>query len=229
MALNRFQTLIFDLDDTLIPTSELLIPRAVRHVFQLLSENGLKWSFNQFEEYRKKHIELFSHREILEKLLNETKLGTKEHILQDCLRAFYEASIPSKIPLLPGALENLSQLTKTYRLLLLTAGDQKTQKQKIINCDIEKYFSEIIVADSSWQFNKQLVIENWIKSQTLSAHNTLSIGNRLKDEIRASKILGLSTCHFKYGEHAHENPKDHYEMPDFNVENHLELVTKCKL
>ncbi len=229
MAATRFQTLIFDLDDTLIPTSDVLIPQAAQHVFQLLSENGLKWSFSQFEEYRKKHIIEHSHREIIRMLIEEKKLGPKGHIYDSCMKAFYNASLPEQIPLLPGAKDNLEKLVKNYRLFLLTGGDEKTQKQKLIKAKIQDYFAEIVVAGASWQYNKKAVIENWLRENQLLADKTLSIGNRLNDEIRASKILGLSTCHLKYGEHADETPQDHFENPDYEINNHLELIKICKL
>ncbi len=229
MAATRFQTLIFDLDDTLIPTSEVLIPQAAQHVFQLLSENGLKWSFSQFEEYRKKHIVQHSHREIIKMLIEEKKLGPKGHIYESCMKAFYHASLPNEIPLLPGAKDNLEQLTKNYRLFLLTGGDENTQKQKLIKAKIQDYFTEVVVAGAAWRYNKKAVIENWLQKNQLLADKTLSIGNRLNDEIRASKILGLSTCHFKYGEHADETPQDHFENADFEINNHSELIKTCKL
>ena len=229
MAATCFQTLIFDLDDTLIPTSEVLIPQAAQHVFRLLSENGLEWSFSQFDEYRKKHIAQHSHREIIKMLIEEKKLGPKGHIYESCMKAFYNASLPDQIPLLPGAKNNLEELSKSYRLFLLTGGDEQTQKQKLVKAKIQDYFTEVVVAGATWQYNKKSVIENWLQKKQLRANETLSIGNRLKDEIRASKILGLNTCFFKYGEHADETPQDHFEKADFEIDNHSELIKTCKL
>jgi len=229
MGSPRFQTLIFDLDDTLIPTSEALIPQAVRNVFQVLVRHGLPWTFESFETYRKKHIRDLPHREIIKKLILENSLETKKHILEESLNAFYSNSLPEKIPLLPGAQENLEKLSQKYGLFLLTAGDRATQKLKITKLGIEKFFRGIEIADEKWKFDKKAVLESWISAKQITPIGSLSIGNRLKDEIRASKALGIYTCHFKYGEHAGESPTDHLEITDYNVQQHSELILTCQL
>lgn len=229
MALDRFQTLIFDLDDTLIPTSEILIPQAVRQVFKILAEHGLDWDFKAFEEYRKKHLDQCSHREIIKNIIEENKLSPKSHIFESCLNAFYKVELPPRIPLLPEAQRTLQYLRPRYQLLLLTAGDERTQKEKIIRAGLENLFHEVKIVGSLEKKDKKESIANWIKEKKINPQSTLSIGNRLKDEIRVSKTLGLSTCWFKYGDHAAEVPKDIYETPDYEVHHYSDLVTQCQL
>ncbi len=233
MAAVRFQTLIFDLDDTLIPTSEVLIPRAVQHVFQVLTSNGLDWNFEKFEQYRKKHMRKLSHREIIkeiiENLIPKNSMETKGHIFDSCLKAFYQASLPEVIPLLPGAQHNLEKLKSKYTLFLLTGGDLATQKQKLIKAGLQGFFQEIEVADASLNNAKKKIIEKWIAEKKINPLQSLSIGNRLSDEIRVSKILGLKTCHIQFGEHADELPEDNYEDADYKILHHAELIAKCQL
>ena len=166
MASDRFQTLIFDLDDTLIPTSELLVPQAVRKVFQTLTDHGLKWDFETFEQYRKKHIIQLSHREIIREIikntLSEGTLSSKGHIFEKCIKSFYETSLPETIPLLPGASENLKSLSTKYKLFLLSAGDRATQEEKIIKANLQKIFHEVAVADDSCQFDKKKLNAPWM-------------------------------------------------------------------
>ena len=229
MTRGRFQTLIFDLDDTLIPTTELFVPQAIRRVHALLKNNGLEWSLEQFDQYRKKHISEFSHREIFKKLVNELPLQRKEHTLEKAVLTFYTPELPESIPLMEGAEANLFLLKKTYTLFLLTGGTKNVQNEKIKRAGLHGTFQEIVVADEKWKFNKEMVIQHWIQKQKLNPATTLSIGNSLKDEIRASKKNNLQTCLFMFGDHAVEKAIDDFEIPDFKVSHHHELISACRL
>ena len=229
MAKERFQTLIFDLDDTLIPTSEVLIPQAVQEVFQILSSNGLGWDFKTFEAYRKKHMAHWSHREILTNIIDENHLSPKSHIFESGLKAFYQVELPARIPLLPEVASTLQYLKPRYQLFLLTAGEENTQAEKILRAGLKDFFHEIKIVGSLEKKDKKESIAQWILQKKIEPEKTLSIGNRLKDEIRVSKSLGLHTCWFKYGEHADESPTEPDEKPDYEVAYHSELVSTCKL
>ncbi len=229
MATERFQTLIFDLDDTLIPTSEVLIPQAVQQVFEILSSNGLSWDFKTFEAYRKKHMARWSHREIIKNIIDENHLSPKSHIFESCLKAFYEVDLPAQIPLLPDAEATLKYLVPRYRLFLLTAGEENTQMKKVIRSGVKDFFHEIKIVGALEKQDKKESITEWIRQKKIEPEKTLSIGNRLKDEIRVSKSLGLHTCWFKFGEHADESPTEPDEQPDYEVAHHSELVSTCRL
>lgn len=229
MAQDRFQTLIFDLDDTLIPTSEVLIPRAVRHVFEILAKQGLEWDFETFEAYRRKHMARSSHREIIKNIITENSLSLKSHILESCLKAFYQIELPAQLPLLPGAKENLQTLQPKYNLFLLTGGNPQTQREKLQRAQLTHFFEEISIVDTSQPETKKQSLETWIEKKLLIPERTLSIGNRLKDEIQLSKSLGLKTCWIKFGEHADEVPENERERADYEIYTHAELIEKCRL
>lgn len=229
MTQGRFQTLIFDLDDTLIPTTELFVPNAINRVHTLLKENGLEWSLEEFNEYRKKHISEFSHREIFKKVIYELPLKHKEHTLKEAISFFYSPQLPPSIPLIDGAEANLRAFNKKYFLFLLTGGTEKVQMEKVKRAGLLDTFQEIVVADEKWQFNKEMIIKDWIQTRKLNPSTTLSVGNSLKDEIRASKKNSIKTCQFIFGDHTVEKPADHFEVPDYKISHHRELISTCQL
>ena len=229
MSEPRFQTLILDLDDTLIPTSDVLIPPAIQEVHQIMQEYGLKWTLEEFNTYRKSNMNQKSHREIFKQIVDLNHLKPKEHIIMRTFKAFYEGPVPNPLPLLPGALSNLQALAPKYNLFLMTGGRKSNQRHKIKISGIEAFFNEILVVDESWDFQKIKALEFWIKNRMIVPERTLSLGNRLKDEIKVSKKMGLFTCHIRFGEHAYELPETRDEIPDFSINNHAEFISTCQL
>ena len=59
----NFKAIAFDLDDTLIDTSNLLAPEAAKQAFNLLIQDGLEISLEECEIQRAKYIKKMSHKE----------------------------------------------------------------------------------------------------------------------------------------------------------------------
>jgi putative hydrolase of the HAD superfamily len=166
------KALVFDLDDTLLDTSELLIPIAESSRF----------------------LERLSH----------------------------------PLPLMPGALENLKYLKARYQLFLLTFGRPDIQQKKVEALQIAKFFEGIYLCNSGDHETKREYFKK-IGERYSQNSQVLSIGNRLWTDIRLAKLQGLQTCLFNYGEHQSEMPSQPEDHPDFVVQNHFELVRRCRL
>lgn len=232
MTFQAFQTLIFDLDDTLIPTSEVLIPPALERTYQVLQKYRHPWTFNQYNEFRKSHIENHSHRQIFKILCDQAEFIPEKQrgqLLKELESEFYTLQSLPALSLIEGAEENLARLSKKYKLILLTAGDEKAQKLKIQKAQIFDHFHLIQVADAAASWSKKAILENWAKNGVLNPATTLSIGNRLKEEIEATKAVGGWTCYFRFGEHKGERPRNDLQVPDFEIDHHKDLIPACRL
>lgn len=232
MPFPRFQTLIFDLDDTLIPTSEVLIPPAVERSFKVLQKYNHPWSYQEFDLYRKKHMGMRSHRQIFRLLVEDFKTLTpadQKRMLKEMEDEFYSLKSLGPLSLIEGAQQNLEILSRGYKLILLTAGEEATQKLKIRKADIFNYFHLIQVADHQWNWSKKAILEDWSQKKVIDPSTTLSIGNRLSEEIEATKRVGGWTCFFRCGEHASEEPQNEWQKPDFQIHRHEELISQCQL
>lgn len=159
--------------------------------------------------------------------LDDTLVDTSRLLVPFVNTPAYLQKITQPLPLMPGALENLQALSKKYHLYLLTQGNLIFQKQKIQSLGIEKFFSNCFFANIDSNEKKSQYFENIKKS--LGTDDFLSIGNRRSTDIRPAKKVGGWTCLYKYGEHSNEPVECHEDIPDFEILNHAELISKCRL
>jgi len=225
----KFKAIAFDLDDTLIDTTGLLVPMASRTAFDRMTEKGIKTTFEVFEEERRIGALSMSHRQIFRTIAEKYGAPFTEEQAQVGIDAFYNPPLPDKLDLLPGALENLEALKSRYDLHLVTSGALPTQKEKVRRAGIEKYFRNMYFLDSFKKERKQIAFQKILETQKINPTELLVIGNRLSQEIRDGKIVGGITCYFKYGEHVGEVEQDHFERPDITVLEHKELIQACQL
>ncbi len=227
--MSQFKALVFDLDDTLLDTSQLLVPMAAKHACQEMIKQGLQCSLQVCEQERAKLANQLSHREIFKKIANDIGCIHTELAIENAVNAFYNPAVPKNLPLMPGALENLSELSKKYSLFLLTTGNLETQLKKIHALNILHFFKEYFIVDAFKGERKLDIFKKIIYSYAYQPSEILSIGNRLSNEIREAKMCGCTTCYFEYGEHVGEKPSLAEDKPDFIIHQHSELISKCNL
>ncbi len=223
------RAIAFDLDDTLMDTTGILVPNAAKNAFQILIAAGLTLTLDECEEKRTQLVKSISHKEVFAKLA--AQFGTAETIasLNHANKAFYEPALPQKLPLLDGAIENIEILKKKYNLYVVTAGFESAQNRKIKALGIDHHFKKIFVVNSLEKerkisaFLKILELENILPSQLLC------IGNSLSSEITDAKILGAVSCYFEFGEDRGAVSAHPDQKPTFHIHHHREMITACKL
>ena len=227
-----YRAIAFDLDDTLIDTTNELIPLACRKIHTYLVSQGYIADFKDFERLRKEFVKTRSHKEffksIAPSLINEQN---KSDLLPTMNRYFYEPDIPVNLQMLAGAEENLNALSGRYQLFIVTAGVLSAQKRKLAQLKIDRFVKPdniLIVADGAY-LTKKAAFEKIISNSQIKPEELLAIGNRLSQEIRMAKQLNGHTCYFKFGEHADDSPQDKFEMPDYTIYSHKELIKVCQL
>lgn len=226
----QFKAIAIDLDDTLIDTSGFIVPLASRAAFDAMSKWGLQDNFLAFEQFRKIGALSMSHQMIFKKIAESMgPLENADASTQAGIQAFYHPTLPDSIPLLPGATESLNSLKKKYPLFLVTSGAPEAQKEKLQKSGLKSYFVDLFFMNSFKKERKKIAFEKIIEKLNIQPNELLSFGNRLSQEIRDAKILGARTCYFKYGEHLGEQPQDQYEIPDFSIDHHSELISVCQL
>jgi putative hydrolase of the HAD superfamily len=161
--------------------------------------------------------------------LDDTLLDTMRLLIPIARTPAFEKRIREPLPLMPGALENLQTLQKKYDLALLTQGRIEAQMQKVKSIGIAHFFKEQLFADPSQQHTKQQFFAQLLRDFKLAPTEMLSVGNRRSTDIREAKKLGAQTCLFNYGEHMSEKPECPEDIPDFEIQSHIELIPTCKL
>lgn len=230
----KYKAIAFDLDDTLIDTTNELIPFACRKIHSYLLTEGYASSFEEFDISRKDFVKTRSHKEFFRNLVTTFALKNPSQlplIVANLNRLFYEPAIPPHLAMLPGAEENLKILTAKYNVYVVTAGVVSAQHHKLMQLKIERFVKKeniLVVGDGAF-LTKKAAFEKIIKDNKIQPKELLSIGNRLSQEIRMAKQLGGMTCYYQHGEHAEDVAQDEFEIPDYTIHSHKELIPTCQL
>jgi putative hydrolase of the HAD superfamily len=222
------KAIAFDLDDTLLDTSGLLVPQAARQACQKLLDAGLKCDLQTCLDYRAKKALHMSHTEIFPEIAQQFGPLPAQDV-QKAVDAFYIPQLPDSLPIFNGALENLQKLHPHYILYVVTMGHKATQLQKIKSLGIGPFFKNIYVLDNVKKERKETAFLEILRQENITPPELLSFGNRLSAEIRDAKKIGATACHFIYGEHADEKPSSIFDAPDVTITNHSEFISACQL
>lgn len=223
------RAIAFDLDDTLMDTTGILVPRAAKNAFQILIDAGLTLSLEECEEKRTEMIKSTSHKEVFALLAKDH--GTEKTLVAVDLanRAFYKPELPSQLPLLEGARQNINLLKNKYSLYVVTAGFESAQKQKVKALGIEADFKKVFVVNSLERERKLTSFQKILELEKIQPHELLCIGNSLSSEIKDAKILGAIACYFEFGEERSSISENPAEKPDYHVKHHNDVISTCKL
>jgi FMN phosphatase YigB (HAD superfamily) len=118
----------------------------------------------------------------------------------------------------------LKDLRNRYELLLVTSGSPEFQERKVDHLGIRDLFQMVKVLNcggskTSAHGRKEDVIREIIKHPP---GDVVVIGNRLDQEIRAGKQLGMKTIWVRQGEGAAMQP-DEDSRPDFEILKLMDL------
>ncbi len=211
--------LIFDLDDTLIPTSSEITPKRLESALKAMIKRGLTLSFEEAMPLLSKiNSQEIRSKDALERFSFEVT-GSKEMAkfgLEDMLSPMEGYNV-SKLNELN---QFLSDLKTTYKLAIVTGGDKRVQEEKISLFGIDKsLFEEIVVTDLG---EKELAY----KSLSQKHGAFLVVGDRIEYDLSAAKRLGGKTVHIRQGRGVLE-PKNHPNV-DYEIKTIKELKEVLK-
>lgn len=225
--------LIFDLDDTLIDTTRLIVPQAAQKSCETLISGGIQATLQELLTRRKILAVGMSHSKIFPQLALEFGFPSnissshQKAVIDEAIHFFYNPSVPSPLPLIEGAREILEYFHARCPLYLVTAGTEVAQKDKIEKASVRGFFKECFVISTVTEKSKTPAFKKILEMEKCRPDECLSVGNRLSSEIADAKRLGMNTCHFRFGEHSAEVPKVPEEFPDHVINDLRELLRIC--
>ncbi|ADV50183.1 HAD family hydrolase [Cellulophaga sp. E16_2] len=114
--------------------------------------------------------------------------------------------ISHPVELLPDVVEVLKQLSKKYRLIVLTKGDLLDQERKLERSDLSEYFHHVEVLSDKKESNYQHLLDHL----EIDVKEFLMIGNSLKSDVLPLINIGAKAIHVPF--HTtwqHEQVEDH--------------------
>lgn len=229
---SKIKVIAFDLDDTLLDTSQLLVPAALREAYQAMRDAGLKASHDQcraakvdFQKTQPADLDLFEF--IVTQFASAS--ADSDKIVDAGRKAFYQREVSASLTPFEGVPSLLSRLGQRYALYLVTAGDPVTQQKKIDVLQLAPHFLKLYFVDGLKGQQKQTAFARIIEEEGILPHELLSVGNRRDKEIEEAKRLGAMTCLLQYGEYCHLQPVNVDQKPDYEISHIRDLISTCSL
>ncbi|MBN1156801.1 TIGR02253 family HAD-type hydrolase [Candidatus Woesearchaeota archaeon] len=224
-----FKAIIFDLDNTLFESTEL-VKRARVEASGALINAGLpaRSSEEVYKKLSKIVLEYGSnYPKHFSRLCREYGIKSKPEIIAAGMVAYHNVKI-SQLHLFPKANEILMELAKSdTRLALITTGNPIKQWEKIIRLNIKQYFDFISVLDDKKKEDKIPEYKRFMRKFGLRPDEVLCVGDRPDQEIYFGNKLGMKTVRILQGRHKDEKPKEKlckatYAIRDFEeLKKHL--------
>ena len=236
-AVRAIRAVIFDLDDTLMDTSVQLVRKGQILAIRSMIRAGLPWPVGREEELREEVLKRYGPAcNTTDKAIEFLSVSDEREAAQlaDIGHNAYHSVDTKEIMAFPGTIPLLEELKKRKIVLtMITHGTAKLQNAKIDALGIRKYLDKIIISDAIGAVEKMRFYEeivDWLASKGISAKETLSVGDRIDSEIKASKTLGMVTAQVRNcGRYSCIMPRSAIEIPDFIVKLPSELLKMKKL
>jgi len=225
----KIKAIIFDLDDTLYDCSGTLVLRGRRQVagkiarlIKCSEEEAYSLQLEMEEKYGVKA-------NIYEKIVSHYHLpGT---YAQELLEEFVHIDI-SDITVFPDVIDTMIQLKgRGYWVVLVTSGDKEIQRKKIDVLELNnRYFDDIVITERNNDQSKKACFQEIMKRYDLQPEEVICVGDKIDDELAASKSLGMVSIMFEHGRHykAYLKVQDKYIKPDYFIK-HIKDILELRI
>ena len=201
--------IIFDLDDTLIDTSEFITPFKLERALYRMVEEGLE--LENFSIALDLLLQLDKKSESAKSALEEFVEinGFHEKFVPIALKEIYHV-FSDETPVFPvaDAVEVLSGLSNEHKMAIVSVGSLEFQMWKLKKAGIDSsFFCKIFILEER---DKKKYYQSLIQEMNLSPEEVVVCGDRIAIDLVPAKQLGCTTIHMKKGrglyslERAHE-------------------------
>lgn len=224
MAMTDIEAIIFDLDDTLVNTYEILVTPLEMEAARRMKQ--IKPGLPAVEELAALILEIRKKNpRSLEEEIRKSVPQLDNEVLAVRQEVFRNAD-PGRLFLEPEVECLLRDLDDRYELYLLTQGDTDFQNRKIDHLGIRRFFREVVITEPGCSQGKGGGIRYLLAWHRFRPGSVAVVGNRLDIEIQEACRLGLHTVWLKNGEGCCLCPDEGFLDPHHTIQHvcHLRSV-----
>lgn len=216
--------ILFDIDDTLFPSSEFAA-LARKNALRAMIEIGIDASFEELEKtldkvIKRKGSNYPRHFHEVCKILNIKK----SHRYVAAAVAAYHNAKTSILPY-PEVPRTLLKLRECgYKLYAATNGSAIKQWDKLIRLGIALYFEDVFVSEELGEEKGVSFFGKVLKKLNAQANECVMIGDREENDIASPKKIGMRTVRMRKGKYANGKTSADGELTDFS--KLLEIVKR---
>jgi len=220
----KIKAVIFDLDDTLYDCSGSLIDASRSRAAKALVEAGLPCTEEEVYQLQKELSEKHGpYHLIFNEIVNKYNADSK---LVTIAYKAYNSSEVSEIKPFPYVISTLKELKeKGYKLFLLTVGVHERQEKKINILGLKPHLDEIVISDQEIGLPMEDCMRDLIERHTINFREAVMVGDRVREELRIAKSLGMTTIQMLHGRFKNEPAVNECDKPDYKIKRIFQITT----
>lgn len=219
MILGKYETLLFDVDDTLLDF-DVAENAALARLFEQENVTVTTAMLARYKEINEAMWRAFERGEVTKSVLHNTRFSKffKEYGME-VDGAYFEEVFQKYLQeahyFVEGAYEIIAKLAKDYDLYVVSNGKTMTQNKRLANADLAKYFEGIFISEQTGYQKPMIEFFDYVFTRIdgLDKDKTLIVGDSLTSDITGGLRAGIDTCWFNI--HGIDNTSDvhpHYEI-----------------
>ena len=227
--MQKYRNLFIDLDDTVYDFSEAS-REAFRETYDLLQYGRYVNSFEHYMElyapYNLMLWGMYGEGKITKEELNRRRyshpleaVGVNDQELAATFCREALSRIPTKGPLMPGAIELLEYLRPKYNMYILSNGFKELQSRKMHTAGIDKYFDKLILSEDIGvnKPNPEL-FEHALRTTGSKLSESIMIGDMFETDITGAANIGMEQIYYNP-----KGKKGHPFVPTYEVTHLLQI------
>ncbi|CAM2068544.1 HAD family hydrolase [Sulfidibacter corallicola] len=227
-ASERFDLIVFDLDDTLLDTWGQLVRPAAREACVAMIEAGLDGGLEDVIRVRERLFRDDPRGDLYGRLarhfgIRDANRHRAETVSRAGSRAYFDREVEPHIRPFEGVVALLTECHRRFELHLVTSGTPSTQRRKVEILEFEAFFQEIHFVNSPEGETKRDRLAAILERSAVRPERAFCVGDRPDREIRDGNQLGMTTCRVHYGEFQHLTPLHPLEHADHVVDHVCEI------
>ncbi len=224
----KIKAIIFDLDDTLYDCTGLLTEASRKRAAKAMAESGIPCTEQEIVQMQNDALEKYGpYYHVFNEIAN--KYGAGQDVVRNALHA-YNSSKVSGIQPFPDVKPTLKELKQEgFKLFLVTVGVHQRQEEKIKLLKFNRLFDEVIISDQEVGLLLEECYEMLIKRHNLEPDEVAVVGDRVREELRIGKSMGMTTIRMLHGKYKMTTKSRFEENADYKIKRIFQIPTVIKL